>query len=144
MTKHYRMHYSEPKPRRRTIPPALRLRVLQADEYTCQYCGARAPGVTLHVDHRLPVAMGGTNARGNLVTACEECNLGKGSQLGILTPEKLDARNELICAVETEMQAVADDPEFWPPLPGEDVVATDPDDCAWLEAHCGATPEFVL
>jgi 5-methylcytosine-specific restriction endonuclease McrA len=32
----------------------------------------------LHVDHVVPLAAGGTTSEGNLRTACEECNLGKG------------------------------------------------------------------
>jgi len=31
----------------------------------------------LHVDHVVPLALGGVDAVSNLVSACEECNLGK-------------------------------------------------------------------
>lgn len=51
--------------------------VLYRDSFTCQYCGRSAPDVVLHVDHVIPVSKGGTNSMANLVTACEECNLGK-------------------------------------------------------------------
>jgi 5-methylcytosine-specific restriction endonuclease McrA len=34
----------------------------------------------LHVDHVVPVAAGGTTNEDNLRTACEECNLGKGTR----------------------------------------------------------------
>jgi 5-methylcytosine-specific restriction endonuclease McrA len=34
----------------------------------------------LHVDHVVPLAAGGTSSEGNLRTACEECNLGKGTR----------------------------------------------------------------
>ena len=36
-----------------------------------------APGVVLHVDHVVPLAAGGATAEDNLLTACDECNLGK-------------------------------------------------------------------
>jgi 5-methylcytosine-specific restriction endonuclease McrA len=57
----------------------MRFRVLQRDGFRCRYCGrsGSAPGVVLHVDHVVPLAAGGTSTEDNLVTACEECNLGK-------------------------------------------------------------------
>jgi 5-methylcytosine-specific restriction endonuclease McrA len=43
------------------------------------YCGkSQQDGATLHVDHVVPVIDGGDSEDGNLVTACDECNLGKG------------------------------------------------------------------
>jgi 5-methylcytosine-specific restriction endonuclease McrA len=36
--------------------------------------------VVLHVDHVVPVAAGGVTIEDNLRTACEECNLGKGTR----------------------------------------------------------------
>lgn len=57
--------------------PGLRFKVLSRDNYTCRYCGAKAPDVKLHVDHVIPKARGGRDELSNLVTACETCNLGK-------------------------------------------------------------------
>jgi excisionase family DNA binding protein len=62
---------------RRAVPARRRFQVLQRDNFTCQYCGATPPGAVLHVDHKVPVVMGGTNDTGNLITACSDCNLGK-------------------------------------------------------------------
>lgn len=62
---------------RKPLPPRIRYEVFERDGYTCQYCGAKAPDVTLHVDHIVPVSDGGTDDLSNLVTACEYCNLGK-------------------------------------------------------------------
>lgn len=56
-----------------------RFEVLRRDDHTCQYCGAKAPDVTLHIDHVMPVALGGDDKPGNLVTACKDCNAGKTS-----------------------------------------------------------------
>lgn len=56
----------------------IRFEVLQRDNFTCQYCGRSKPDVVLHVDHIKPVCEGGQNDLLNLVTACADCNLGKG------------------------------------------------------------------
>lgn len=57
----------------------LRFEILRRDGYTCRYCGASAPDVTLTVDHVVPVALGGGDEPNNLVTACRDCNAGKSS-----------------------------------------------------------------
>jgi len=41
---------------RSEISKGLRFRVLRRDRFTCQYCGAKAHDVVVHVDHILPVA----------------------------------------------------------------------------------------
>jgi 5-methylcytosine-specific restriction endonuclease McrA len=62
------------------IPPRLRFAVMQRDGFRCGYCGrTAASGAVLHVDHIVPVSAGGTDDEGNLMTACDECNLGKGA-----------------------------------------------------------------
>lgn len=55
----------------------LRWEILERDDFTCQYCGQRAPNVPLQVDHRIPVADGGTDDKTNLATVCWSCNQGK-------------------------------------------------------------------
>jgi hypothetical protein len=66
------------RPPREPVPPQLRFRVLQRDNFRCRYCGRTAgPGVQLHLDHVIPVSNGGETKEGNLVTACSICNLGK-------------------------------------------------------------------
>ncbi|SRR6266699_1801527 len=62
------------------IPPSLRWRVLARDSYTCTYCGRKPPEVILEVDHKVSEADGGHTELANLVTACAECNRGKGSR----------------------------------------------------------------
>lgn len=54
-----------------------RFSILKRDRFTCVYCGAHPPNVELEVDHYFPLARGGTDDYGNLVTACLECNRGK-------------------------------------------------------------------
>ncbi len=69
---------------RHPIPPKLRFNILQRDNYTCRYCGAKGPEAggtaTLEIDHKLPVSLGGTNDPLNLVTSCRDCNRGKGAE----------------------------------------------------------------
>lgn len=62
---------------RQSLSLRQRFIVFQRDNFTCQYCGRKAPDVVLHVDHKLPVVKGGGNETSNLITACEGCNLGK-------------------------------------------------------------------
>lgn len=71
----------EPIPRRRVqIPKSVRFEVFKRDKFQCQYCGAKAPDVVLHVDHIDPVGKGGGNQIANLISSCEGCNLGKGDR----------------------------------------------------------------
>lgn len=65
---------------RKSLSKRVRFEVFKRDKFTCQYCGAKAPDVVLHVDHIHPVADGGTNDVLNLVTSCAGCNGGKGAK----------------------------------------------------------------
>ena len=58
----------------------LRFQILKRDNFTCQYCGRKAPDTVLHVDHIVPRELGGKNDPENLVTCCIVCNLGKGDE----------------------------------------------------------------
>jgi len=62
----------------------LRYQVLTRDDFQCRYCG-RSPledhDVTLQIDHITPKASGGQDESDNLVTACSDCNQGKGDVL---------------------------------------------------------------
>jgi 5-methylcytosine-specific restriction endonuclease McrA len=65
---------------RKKISKKTRFQVLNRDGFTCQYCGRRPPVVKLHVDHVVPVSKGGKNHISNLVTSCQDCNLGKSNR----------------------------------------------------------------
>lgn len=56
----------------------IRFTILSRDKFTCQYCGRKAPDVILEIDHIIPVSKGGKNTFANYITACKECNIGKG------------------------------------------------------------------
>lgn len=64
----------------RTPSKKLRFEIFKRDSFTCQYCGRKAPEVVLQCDHIEPAAEGGTADILNLITACFDCNLGKGAR----------------------------------------------------------------
>jgi hypothetical protein len=70
-----------PSSHRIPIPPTIRRQIYARDRYTCVYCGRRGRRRLLTIDHVFPVALGGSNDVGNLVTACRACNLTKGARL---------------------------------------------------------------
>lgn len=80
------------KPARTAISKGTRFEVFKRDGFVCQYCGAHPPATILHVDHIHPVAEGGTNDQDNLITACADCNLGKGAKLLRDVPESLQSK----------------------------------------------------
>ena len=59
----------------------LRFSIFSRDKFTCQYCGRKAPNVTLEIDHIIPKAKMGQNREDNYITSCKECNIGKGDSL---------------------------------------------------------------
>ena len=68
--------------KRKGISVGLRLRVLTRDRFRCKFCGASPAndvGVSLHIDHIVPVARGGRTELANLQTLCAQCNLMKGA-----------------------------------------------------------------
>lgn len=83
---------------RKTIRPSVRFEVFKRDAFTCQYCGRTPPTVVLEVDHVIAVVGGGTNDLENLMSACRDCNAGKGARPLDAIPagglERLDARRE--------------------------------------------------
>ena len=77
---------------RHSLSKKVRFSVFHRDAFTCQYCGRTPPQVVLEVDHILPVAEGGGNDVCNLVTACFDCNNGKGANCLNDTPEEIAER----------------------------------------------------
>lgn len=66
--------------KRKAISKKTRFEVFKRDSFTCQYCGKSVPEVILNVDHIRPVIHGGDNDVLNLITACFDCNSGKGDR----------------------------------------------------------------
>lgn len=78
----YMKNYLEKKAtkeyQRQKMTLSLRYDVMKRDNFHCVLCGrSEADGVTLHVDHIMPVAKGGKTEMTNLRTLCNECNMGK-------------------------------------------------------------------
>ena len=66
-----------PKRASRSISSSMRLRVYKHDGYQCVVCKSNED---LAIDHIIPIAHGGTNARENLQTLCQPCNSSKGTK----------------------------------------------------------------
>jgi hypothetical protein len=62
----------------RNVPQKVRFEIFKRDGFRCIYCGATPVSTPLHCDHVVAIADGGSNDPSNLVTACSDCNLGKG------------------------------------------------------------------
>ena len=65
---------------RKGIPHRVRFAVFERDGFQCVYCGQKPPDTVLQLDHRTPVAEGGSDDFHNLCTACVACNLGKAAR----------------------------------------------------------------
>lgn len=60
------------------ITPKLRFEVFRKCDYCCQLCGRKASlELTLEIDHKVSVSLGGTNDPDNLWVLCFDCNRGK-------------------------------------------------------------------
>jgi len=53
------------------------LQLLERYGGRCGYCGTEGP---LEMEHRVPIARGGTHALSNLIPACRRCNRRKGTK----------------------------------------------------------------
>jgi len=67
--------------KRANLNGKLRFLVLERDGYTCRACGRnpRDHGVTLHIDHVIPISRGGKTDPDNLQVLCGDYNLAKGT-----------------------------------------------------------------
>ncbi len=62
-------------------PPFTRFNLFLRDRFACQYCHGSFPTHDLTFDHLVPRSRGGRTCWTNIVTACNRCNLRKGSRL---------------------------------------------------------------
>jgi hypothetical protein len=90
---------------RRPLSKTVRFEVFKRDGFVCQYCGATPPKVVLEVDHIDPVSGGGSNDPDNLITACFDCNRGKGARSLKIAPESLAEKAERIAEAEAQLAA---------------------------------------
>lgn len=63
------------KNQRKLMTKALRKKIMQRDNYTCQICGKYMPDeVGLQIDHIIPISRGGKTIDSNLQVLCSKCN----------------------------------------------------------------------
>ena len=74
--------------KRNPLGSRLRHECFKRDNYLCKDCGATKEESTLHCDHILPVAQGGTDELSNLQTLCANCNLAKSDKKWIAGESK--------------------------------------------------------
>jgi hypothetical protein len=87
------------------ISKKLRFDVFKRDGFCCQYCGAHpSETVLLEVDHIHPVAEGGSNDIDNLVSACMDCNRGKGAGLLSSVPQSLSDKASVTQEREAQLR----------------------------------------
>ena len=66
---------------REEVPPAMKIQVLQRDNWTCQHirkgirCGLSVGWAELEIHHVVRLADGGKNELDNLLTLCRECHI---------------------------------------------------------------------
>jgi len=82
--------------KRVAISKKIRFEIFKRDNFKCQYCGGSPPKVILEVDHIIPVVKGGKNVKHNLLTACFDCNRGKGKHELHSVPESPNFDHALI------------------------------------------------
>lgn len=71
------------------ITKKIRFEVFKKDGFTCQYCGRKPPGITLEIDHIIPRKRDGKDDLENLITACFDCNRGKGARGLKISPDSI-------------------------------------------------------
>src|SRR5574341_962171 len=78
---------------RRSIPSRLREKIAAEAKYRCDYCLTPQlfTAMPMHVEHIIPIAIGGPSSEDNLCLACPLCNGHKGTRTDGVDPET-DAR----------------------------------------------------
>lgn len=88
------------------ISKKTRFDVFKRDQFQCSYCGAHpSETILLEVDHVHPLAEGGSNDIDNLVTACLDCNRGKGAGLLSSVPQSLEDKAVQVAEREAQIRA---------------------------------------
>jgi|688.fasta_scaffold856553_1 hypothetical protein len=89
--------------KRSPLSKKARFNIFKRDGFSCRYCGRVPPQVMLEVDHIVPVFEGGNNNEENLITACFECNRGKGRVSLDVVPETLAERGRRLVEMEAQL-----------------------------------------
>lgn len=66
---------------RKLMTPELKRRIMERDNYTCQFCGRYMPDeFGLEIDHIVPISKGGKTVESNLQVLCSKCNRSKSNK----------------------------------------------------------------
>lgn len=84
---------------------SIRFSIFKRDAFACQYCGRTPPVVVLEIDHIVAVSSGGKDNLDNLITACFDCNRGKGASSLLEIPQSLSDRAVQIAEREDQLRA---------------------------------------
>jgi len=68
-------------PRKKSLARSLRDAVVARDGLVCGLCSEPVPLSDVHIDHRLPRSLGGTDEIDNLQVAHSRCNIRKGASV---------------------------------------------------------------
>lgn len=90
---------------REPVSKKKRFDVFKRDMFCCQYCGRVPPAIILEVDHILPVASGGKSSIDNLLTACFDCNRGKGAAPLTAVPQTVSEKAALVAEKLEQVKA---------------------------------------
>jgi HNH endonuclease len=73
----------------RSVPEAVRRRVIRRAQGRCEYCGLSQEGqeATFHIDHIIPRAADGRAVPENLALACVSCSLRKAARQTAVDPQ---------------------------------------------------------
>jgi len=88
---------------RQPLSKTTRFEVLKRDGFLCQYCGAHPPAAILEIDHIIAVSAGGLDDESNLVTACFDCNRGKGARDLSICPETIAEKSRILKEKEEQL-----------------------------------------
>ena len=72
--------FGSPQNPRTKFSPDLKKEILKAQGGKCMYCGARQRVDLMDIDHKNPLARGGSNSNRNLQLLCHTCNNRKGTK----------------------------------------------------------------
>lgn len=96
---------------RKPISKKLRFEIFKRDGFSCKYCNAKPPNVSLEIDHIVPVSKGGNNSQDNLITACFDCNRGKSAiSLDCVTDsmaQKMERKKEALKQYNEYLKVIA-------------------------------------
>lgn len=120
---------------RKSLSKRTRFEIFKRDGFQCVYCGVTPDRAILRVDHVQPVAEGGGDEPENLVTACFDCNAGKG-------PVPLEERKHSVGKATDEAKEQPEQIREWLALQRE-VKAAKTEVVAVLEEQWNRTVGYV-